>query len=70
MAMKVFEIISNSELIGKKQIDLKDMPLGDVFRDHSLSKVSYDFMQKNNNFYSSEYLSRMTDYLKQSQAKL
>ncbi len=33
MATKICELISNANLVGKKQIDFGDMPLGDVFRD-------------------------------------
>ena len=64
MATKICELITNANLIGKKQIDLKNLPLGDVFRDHSFTKVSYNFMEKNNNFYSSEYLARVSNNLR------
>jgi hypothetical protein len=45
-------------------IDLKDLPIGDVFRDNSYTKVSYNFMEVNNNFYSSEYVRRVADFRK------
>ena len=64
MATKICELITNANLIGKEKVDLKGLPLGDIFRDQSLTKVSYNFMEKNNNFYSSEYLTRVSNSLK------
>jgi len=66
MATRICELITNANLIGKNQVDLKGMPLGDVFRDHSFTKVTYNFMEKNNNFYSSEYLARVSNALRQN----
>jgi hypothetical protein len=70
MATKICEFICNAELVGKQPKDLKDLPIGDIFKDFSLTKETYQFMQVDNNFYSSEYLSRVSKYLKQSLSKL
>lgn len=70
MATKICEYIYNAELVGKQPKDLKDLPIGDIFKDFSLTKETYQFMQVDNNFYSSEYLSRVSKYLKQSLSKL
>ena len=70
MATKICEYISNAELLGRQPKDLKDLPIGDIFKDFSLTKETYDFMQANNNFYSCEYLSRASTYMKQSLSKL
>lgn len=61
MATKICELITNANLIGQKQVNFKDLPLGDVFRDNSYTKVSYEFMDTVNNFYSSEYLARISN---------
>ncbi len=63
MATKICELTKNVHAL-TSPIDLKDLPVGDVFRDQSYTKVSYNFMEVNNNFYSSEYVKRVADFRK------
>jgi hypothetical protein len=43
----------------KTQKDLGDLPLGDVFRDTSFTKVMYEAYGLPNNFYSSGLMARI-----------
>ena len=70
MATNVCKILGNLDKINKKEIDLGQLPLGDLFRDATFTPESYEMMGTTNNFYSSEYLSRVGDFIRNSQAKL
>jgi hypothetical protein len=56
MAMKICDYILTARA---PAADLEKLPLGDLFRDNSFTKVSFPLFGKNNDFYSSEYITRI-----------
>ena len=46
------------------------MPIGDVFKDASLTPEEYELMGTTNKFFSSHYMKRVGEFIKKSQTKL
>jgi hypothetical protein len=67
MAMKICDYIMNARA---PTTDLGSLPLGDLFRDNTFTKVSYPFLGSNNDFYSSEYITRISNFRKEVAPKL
>lgn len=70
MASNICRYLTNYENIASGKVDLKDMPLGDLFRDSMFGYEDYEFMGNEQRMYSSEYLMRVAKFLKQPITKL
>ena len=70
MARNVCRLIENVEALKSGAIDLKQMDLGDTFRDASFTPEEYELLGTTQKFFSSDYLSRVGRFIKQSQSKL
>ena len=70
MASNICRYLTNHDAITRGQIDLKDLPIGDVFRESMFGFEDYDFMGNNNRLYSSEYMMKLARHLKQPITKL
>lgn len=54
MATKIHDLVTITSKAGL------NIPKGDMLIDNSLTRLSYNFLNKDNNFYSSEYLTKLT----------
>ena len=70
MARNTCRILSSIDAIKTGAVDLKNMPLGDVFKDSSMTYEEYELLGTQNRFFSSEYMRRVGNYIKQGQSKL
>ena len=70
MARNVCRILDSLDAVKKGAINLKNMELGDTFRDASFTAEEYELLGSTNKFFSSEYLGRVGRFIKESQSKL
>ena len=70
MARNVCRLLTQLEEVQSKKIDLAQMPIGDLFRDTSFTYEDYELLGSQNRFYSPEYINKIGDFIKASQAKL
>ena len=70
MARNVCRLLTHLDDVQSNKIDLSKMPVGDLFRDTSFTYEDYELMGSQNRFYSPEYINKIGDFIKASQAKL
>jgi len=66
MARNVCKILGNNEALKTGDIDIRQMPIGDVFKDCSFTAEEYELLGTTNKFFSSEYMKRVGKYIKDS----
>lgn len=70
MARNICRILVNMNSLQSGPIDLKQMPIDDVFKDVSFTQEEYQLMGTTQRLFSSHYMRRVGDYIKSSQSKL
>lgn len=64
VAQNAAKILLDTEKVKRGEVDLNDMPLGDMFRDNTFSFLEYELPQNGKNiFYSSEGLKRLNKHI-------
>jgi len=66
MARNVCRILTSMDAIKTGAIDLKQMPVEDVFKDSSFTHEEYDMFGTTNRFYSSERMRKVGQLIKDS----
>ena len=64
MARNVCRILLKIREVQDTQVDLGAMPLGDLFKTSSFTEEEYELLGQKNTFYSSEYIKKVGEMLK------
>ena len=69
-AKNICSLLQNEAKVKSGKIDLRNMPIGDLFRDSGFAIQDYKLMGADFKMYSSEYMNKLSSFFKERRAKL